>query len=93
MRTAGDWGRPDSNGSMALPPRAPLSMELLSGAGAYLLDNGRMLVLWLGHAVPVEFLSQVRALRSRLLFGSPWMPLYGERATDETSHVVQIIGE
>ena len=36
-------------------------MEQLSGAGAYLLDNGRMLVLWLGHAVPLEWLSQVRS--------------------------------
>ena len=35
-------------------------MEQLSGAGAYLLDNGRMLVLWLGHAVSPEFLSQVQ---------------------------------
>ncbi len=46
-----------------LPPRVPLSMALLSGAGAYLLDTGRMLVLWLGHAVSPEFLSQVRSLR------------------------------
>ena len=56
----GDWGRPDADGQVVLPPRAPLSMEQLSGAGAYLLDNGRMLVLWLGHAVSPEFLSQAR---------------------------------
>ena len=45
-----------------LPPRVPLSMALLSGAGAYLLDTGRVLVLWLGHAVSPEFLSQARRL-------------------------------
>ena len=45
-----------------LPPRVPLSMALLSGAGAYLLDTGRVLVLWLGHAVSPDFLSQARSL-------------------------------
>ena len=59
---AGDWGRPDAEGQIVLPPRAPLSMEQLSGAGAYLLDNGRMLVLWLGHAASTEFVSQVRRM-------------------------------
>ncbi len=63
LRLAGEWGRPDGEGQVALPPRAPLSMEQLSGAGAYLLDNGRMLVLWLGHAVPLEWLSQARGDR------------------------------
>jgi len=59
---AGDWGRPDGEGRVVLPPRVPLSMALLSGAGAYLLDTGRVLVLWLGHAVSPEFLSQVGSL-------------------------------
>ena len=63
MPCAGDWGRPGSGGRTVLPSRAPLSMALLSGAGAYLLDNGRVLVLWLGHAVPPEFLAQVCILR------------------------------
>jgi hypothetical protein len=61
---AGDWGQLDGEGQTVLPPRAPLSMALLSGAGAYLLDNGRVLVLWLGHAVSSEFLLQVRTLHS-----------------------------
>ena len=69
-RVAGVWGRPDGEGQTVLPPRAPLSMEQLSGAGAYLLDNGRMLVLWLGHAVPLEWLSQARTSKA-LSHGRP----------------------
>ena len=36
----------------------PLSTSSLSAAGAYLLDDGQAVTLWLGHAVPTEFLQQ-----------------------------------
>ena len=31
----------------------------MSDAGAYLLDSGRIFVLWLGKRVPKDFISQV----------------------------------
>ena len=53
---SGDWGRP-RNGPKneplpaLLPSPAPLALEALDPAGAYLLDAGRVLVLWLGRAI------------------------------------------
>jgi len=42
----------------ATPPPLPLPLTALSlnAAAAYLLDDGISLTLWLGHAVPTEFL-------------------------------------
>ena len=53
---SGDWGRPRSGPKgeplpALLPAPAPLALEALDPAGAYLLDAGRVLVLWLGRAV------------------------------------------
>jgi hypothetical protein len=46
---------------VALPQRFPLASEAVSPTGAYLLDNGRVFVLYLGRALPNEFLQQARA--------------------------------
>ena len=56
---SGEWGRPRNGGGekadeplpALLPSPAPLALEALDPAGAYLLDAGRVLVLWLGRAV------------------------------------------
>ena len=40
-----------------LPPTVGLSRDRLNPAGAYLLDNGRVLVLWLGQGLPREYKS------------------------------------
>jgi len=44
------------NGLVVLPGVLPLSMERMDARGAYLLDNGRVLVLWLGKMLPQEFM-------------------------------------
>lgn len=44
----GDWGVEGPDGSVLLPQTVPLSGAYLEERGAYLLDNGRVLVLWLG---------------------------------------------
>lgn len=41
----------------------PLATEVLYPTGAYLLDNGRVFVLWLGREVSPNFMHEVRALR------------------------------
>ena len=55
---SGDWGKPRNAGApkneplpCLLPSPAPLALEALDPSGAYLLDAGRVLVLWLGRAV------------------------------------------
>ena len=40
----------------------PLTAAYMSDAGAYLLDSGRIFVLWLGKRVPKEFISQARRM-------------------------------
>lgn len=45
---------------MALPPVVPLSVNFMSETGAYLIDNGRVVIFWLGRQVPREFLAEVR---------------------------------
>lgn len=44
---------------MVLPPTLPASLGYLRPDGAYLLDNGLMLVLWLGRDVSPAWLTQV----------------------------------
>lgn len=57
----GPWGSPDpaEGGRIALPPSAPASSALLSEGGAYLVDNGRVLVLWVGKLVSREWAMEV----------------------------------
>lgn len=44
---------------VALPALVPLSTEVLYPQGAYLMDNGRIFVLWLGREVSPQFLEDV----------------------------------
>lgn len=39
-----------------LPPLLPLTTQALTIDGAFLLDDGAALTLWLGRSVPTEFL-------------------------------------
>ncbi|KAG7669812.1 hypothetical protein Ndes2437B_g05999 [Nannochloris sp. 'desiccata'] len=62
----GSWGRPGSaanggahgNGtttaSVVLPPTAPAGLEYFDPSGVYLIDNSRIMVLWLGTATPPQ---------------------------------------
>jgi len=57
---AGEWGRPRPGGAPPLlPAPAPLAAAALDPAGAYLLDSGRVLILWLGRAVRPDFMAAV----------------------------------
>lgn len=44
---------------VVLPPTVPASLSYLSSSGAYLLDNGQLLVLWLGRDAEPGWLVQV----------------------------------
>jgi hypothetical protein len=48
-----------------LPPTVPASLAYLSSRGCYLLDNGQLLVLWLGREVQPAWLEQVRTAAQR----------------------------
>lgn len=54
-------GPSTSAAATVLPPTFPLSLNFLGEAGAFLLDTGRVIIMWLGRAVPREFLAEVGA--------------------------------
>lgn len=55
---SGDWGIM-KHGFVSIPPTIPLSMEMLSGDGAYLMDNGRIFILWLGRNISSSYIGQL----------------------------------
>ncbi|KAL0025356.1 hypothetical protein WJX79_010862 [Trebouxia sp. C0005] len=55
----GEWGRPTTSGRVGRPECIPLTTMVMRDNAAYLLDNGRILVLWLGRNIPQPFLKQV----------------------------------
>lgn len=52
-------GRPGPDGAVVLPAALPLASERLDIRGAFLLDDGLRLVLWLGKALPPEYLHNI----------------------------------
>ena len=50
---------PDEEGCIRLPPSLTLSRENVSPHGAYLLDDGRRLLLWLGELVDGKLLEEL----------------------------------
>ncbi|KAK9850792.1 hypothetical protein WJX84_010745 [Apatococcus fuscideae] len=52
----GTWGQ---GATAELPLPIPLTAQALDSAGAYILDTGRVCVLWLGRSLDPEFMSQV----------------------------------
>lgn len=42
-----------------LPPPLPLTAQGLLSTGAYLVDSGAELMLWVGRGVPTDFVQQV----------------------------------
>jgi hypothetical protein len=49
----------NSKGDVILPPTVSLSAEKLEGDGAYLLENGETMILWLGKQIPQSFMEQI----------------------------------
>lgn len=60
---AGNWGKEGADGYVELPATAPAGLEYFNPAGAYLIDNGRTLILWLGQALPPAFYQQAFGLQ------------------------------
>ncbi|KAL8429052.1 hypothetical protein Efla_005870 [Eimeria flavescens] len=58
-----DWGSfegsVDGNEQVVLPPSIPLSSESMTQEGAYLLENGEGMLLWIGKSAPSEWLLAV----------------------------------
>ena len=50
-----------ADGTLLLPPTLPLSGMSLDERGAFLLDNGRVFVLWLGRMLDPQWGQQVCA--------------------------------
>ena len=56
---SGAVGCQGPHGQVVLPPTLSLTADKLDGSGAFLLDNGETLMLWLGAEVARSFLTQV----------------------------------
>ncbi len=54
----GSWGLGDP---AELPMPIPLTAQVMDPAGAYLLDTGRVCVLWLGRDLSPGFMAQVQS--------------------------------
>lgn len=52
-------GTVDEDGNVQLPPMVRLSREELSADGAFLLENGQKLVLWLGRSLAQKFVADL----------------------------------
>eukprot|EP01119_Soliformovum_irregulare_P014673 TRINITY_DN4026_c0_g1_i1.p1 TRINITY_DN4026_c0_g1~~TRINITY_DN4026_c0_g1_i1.p1 ORF type:complete len:883 (-),score=243.77 TRINITY_DN4026_c0_g1_i1:77-2725(-) len=53
-----DCGYPDENGHVKLPPLVKLTSESLNQQGAYLLENGQRMFLWLGSQLHPQWIEQ-----------------------------------
>ncbi|KAI8824197.1 Sec23/Sec24 trunk domain-containing protein [Fimicolochytrium jonesii] len=53
------YGQPDERGRVKLPPSIRVSAERLNPAGAYLIENGQQVIIWLGRQIPQPFLREV----------------------------------
>ncbi|GLC34598.1 hypothetical protein PLESTB_001244000 [Pleodorina starrii] len=59
---SGPWGVEQPDGSVPLPPTVPLALAALGDSGVYLLDTGRLFVLWLGRTVSPQWCTEVFGL-------------------------------
>lgn len=59
-----DVGSPDSHGRVLLPTFTRLSYPFMDSEGAYLLENGHLMQLWLGRKVDPNLLSAVFGVNS-----------------------------
>lgn len=56
---SGDWGQPQANGAVHLPTTAPAGLEYFDPCGVYLIDNSRIMVLWLGTNTPPQLYQEI----------------------------------
>ncbi|CAG8441458.1 9081_t:CDS:10 [Acaulospora colombiana] len=57
-------GFPDQYGRVKLPPLIRVSQARFSHDGAYLLENGQILMFWLGHQISPDFIRSVFGVES-----------------------------
>ncbi|KAJ3044187.1 COPII coat Sec23p-Sfb3p heterodimer component [Rhizophlyctis rosea] len=55
----GEFGEIDARGQVKLPHGVRVSHERLDPSGAYLIENGQQMALWLGRGISVDFLRSV----------------------------------
>jgi protein transport protein SEC24 len=70
-------GVEDENGSVTLPEKKNLTKDIMTQDGVYLLEDGEIMMMWIGSAVDPGFLSSV--------FGAPSI---GELNTDQAEQVI-----
>ena len=56
---AGDVGAPDEYGRVTLPDLLNLTKESMAQDGIYLLENGEVMMIWIGRAADTNFLQAV----------------------------------
>eukprot|EP00198_Chlamydomonas_reinhardtii_P012637 XP_001701974.1 COP-II coat subunit [Chlamydomonas reinhardtii] len=56
---SGPWGMEQQDGSVPVPAAVPLSAAVLQDGGVYLIDTGRVFVLWLGRAMSPQWCVEV----------------------------------
>jgi protein transport protein SEC24 len=54
-----DCCEPGPDGAIIMPTPVALASEVLDSRGVYLLDDGRILIAWVGRAVPAELLQDL----------------------------------
>lgn len=82
---------------VVLPPTVPASLAYLHVGGAYLLDNGQLLVLWIGREAAAAWLTQVRSAHAGALRLHPQAQRAAWRACPDVSlrvpdAVLQVLG-
>ena len=55
----GPWGSVDHSKNVVLPSTTPAGLEYFDPTGVYLIDTGRVLILWIGSATPQQFYADV----------------------------------
>jgi len=63
----GDWGTVNADGMIQLPTTLPLTGACLGERGVFLVDNGRVLMLWLGRMVYRAWSMEVGVLLSHVV--------------------------
>jgi len=74
-----------------LPLHLPLSSSALTADGAYLLDDGQSLTLWLGHAVPADFMQAAFGWPSLEGIDASTLRLLPAESTQMATHVHTLV--
>jgi len=82
------------DGQIVMPALTPLSLQYFDPAGAYLIDNGHRLYVWLGGKVPETFFSATlgcSAPRDAATFASLRLPSIPQDANDSSAALARLV--